>query len=288
MSRIYRPKAFADYRLGYVVTRDDLGSDWNHKNYAQLTIQVVPIDDDPYPLRQGMPLVSFRWQGNKFKPDEWWLPTHVEIEARAHEPSLTIIHLGSMIAKFLIMKFGFENMHHEADFRAFWAMKSGGEGRAYSLSPRVLMNVAFRLLGWPRVLDDPRVNQFVEVNSIENQSHDGWTDANRQYGPGMPRGGHYNTIATQVYAIDKSDAQIRLEYYMMEHLEVRWERWVDAGRPVISMAQRRSDSSYYVPDPLHDQAILQVAPDLLDRMNYVHEVVPNRTYCPHYDRIRPV
>jgi hypothetical protein len=288
MARIYRPKAFDDYRLGYVVTRDDLGGDWSHKQYAQLAIQVVPIDEDPYPLKQGMPLVTFRWQANKHTLGETWLPTHVEVGARAHDPSLEVLHRGSLIAKYLIKKFGFQHMHHEADFRAHWASPGGGDGSMYSLSPRVLMNVAFKLLDWPRVIDDPRVNEFVEVATIQPQSVDGWMDNNRKYGPNVPEADHYRTITTQVYAIDKFDAEVRLEAYMMEHDPGRWENWVMAGRPVISLNERRADSSYYIPDPLHDYAILEVAPNLLDRENYVHPVYPNHMYCPHYHKIRPV
>lgn len=286
---MYTPKVFTRYELGYVLSRDDLGSS---QTYAQMTVQVVPIAYDPYPFRQGRPLVSFTFQANKHKPNDGWQATRVTVEAnQGLDPELELLDVGSKIGRFLIMKFGFGDMYHLEDFDRYWAGKPGGQGGLWQLRLRTLVNTAFgEWLGIPRVIDDPRVSEYVKVDEIPPPTYDGWIDNNRAYGPGDGKGGYreYGTVSTQVYAKGAMEAKALLEDYMMNSNEDRWMKWVMAGRPVVSLSQRRGDSSYYIPDPLETWDMLQVCPDLMSFNSYIHPRVATHENTPHYSRIRPV
>ena len=254
MTRMYIPKVFTQYPLGYTVTRER-----PTYKYIELELAVVPISEDPYPLRHGTKLVQFKWQGTFDAPQDGWDSTNVQIYSNTHNAPSTVLDMGSKIGQYLISKFGWAMYDDLESFQEHWQSGSG-DGDLYYLKPRVLSDIAFPMLGIPRVIFDPRVNEYVKATEIAPPWEDGWMDNNREYGPEPGR--HYQTIATQVTAIGEKDARYKLFRYMAEHKEFdkRIVRWKEAGSPVIAMTQRRLDSSYYVPDPLNDHCVTLVNP----------------------------
>lgn len=252
---MYIPKAFRQYPLGYTVLRDR-----TTPGYIMLDIAVLPIGEDPWPLKHGTKLVEFQWQATYDKPEDGWLPLSMQVYANTHSSPTTIMDLGSSIGRYLVTRFGLNNTFDKADFEAHWSSDGGGDGDLYYLLPRVLTQIAFPMLDLPRMIFDPRINEYVKATEIAPPWEDGWMDNNRLYGP--EPGKHYQTIATQVTAETENGARLRLFRYMASkpEFDTRLANWIDAGQPVIAMTQRRSDPSFYVPDPLNDEAVVLVNP----------------------------
>lgn len=285
MNKVYIPKAFDTVDLGYTILRDDLGS--SPVTYPQLTMSIVVVDKDPYPLRPGQVLFSFLWQGSRDDPDTGWYAPRVQIDIREMNAALLAIGLAADMAKWMIKRFGFSDMHCHGDFYSHWNIPGGGDGSLFGLRPSPLMNVAFDILGIPRVVFDPRVHEYAYVHNMPSPAVDGWMDNRASYGP-RDDGSRYHTIVDQVYGIDMYDAQQQLVKPMLELSEHRYNRWVAAGMPVISMTQHYGHNfTYYVPRPLDDWAIVQVVPDVTDPQMFVHEE-PSEMYIDHYSKIRVV
>jgi hypothetical protein len=285
MNKIYTPKAFEKLELGWTIIRDNLGT--SSVEFPQLILNIIAIGEDPYPLRHGQVLVSFKWQGSRDKPDEYgWYAARVSIDVSRGDAASMAISLGSDIACFLIKRFGFADMYQLPDFVAHWNTYGGGEGGLYGLSPRPLAHAALEgLLGLPRMIFDPRIDRYVEVHGSKPPEFGGWHDDNRAYGP--EDGTKYRDIVGYVYALDGPSAQDELLPVMADLSAYRMERWLAAGMPVISRAQRNPGSWYYIPDPLNDWAILEIVPDTLDPDMFIHPR-PNPPHVDHWHRLRVV